>query len=87
MYAVSNGNVSKELSFRSGKTVLSVFLVFEEEVHQKTKSLKSLNGPDWLSARIRPRRLVRINPHKLTKSHNFCEKISVPQATKHTKAR
>ena len=32
-YAVSNGNVSKELSFRSGKTVLSV-LVFEERTSQ-----------------------------------------------------
>ena len=73
-YAVSNGNVSKELSFRSGKTVLSV-LVFEErssedEVTQKFELL--------MASAHQASELVQINPHKLTKSYNFAKKVSVP---------
>ena len=74
-YAVSNGNVSKELSFRSGKTVLSV-LVFEErssknEVTQKFELL--------MASAHQASEFVQINPHKLTKSYNFAKKLVFPK--------
>ena len=74
-YAISNGNISKELSFRSGKTVLSV-LVFEErssedEVTQKFELL--------MASAYQASELVQINPHKLTKSYNFAKKLVFPK--------
>ena len=74
-YAVSNANVSKELSFRSGKTVLSV-LVFEErsskdEVTQEFELL--------MASAHQASELVQINPHKLTKSYNFAKKLVFPK--------
>ena len=74
-YAVSNGNVSKELSFRSGKTVLSV-LVFEERTSEDevTRKFELL-----MASAHQASELVQINPNTLTKSYNFAKKLVFPK--------
>ena len=74
-YAVNNGKVSKELSFRSGKTVLSV-LVFEERSSEEevTQMFELL-----MASAHQASELVQINPHKLTKSYNFAKKLVFPK--------
>ena len=74
-YAVSNGNISKELSFRIGKGLLSV-LIFEEsttanEVAEKFELL--------LATKYRASELAQINPTTLRQNYNFAKKLVFPK--------
>ena len=74
-YAISNGNTSKELSFRIGKRLLSVW-IFRELSSQSevTEKFELLLATEYKAAE-----LAQINPTKLRQNYDFAKKLVFPK--------
>ena len=74
-YAISNGNSSKELTFRIGEGLLSV-LIFEKRTKQNevTEKFELL-----LATKYRASELAQINPTTLTQNYDFAKKLVFPK--------
>ena len=74
-YAISNGNISKELTFRIGEGLLSV-LIFEKRTTQNevTEKFELL-----LATKYRASELAQINPTTLRQNYDFAKKLVFPK--------
>ena len=77
-YMISNGTVSKELSFTGNKKRLGV-LIFGEHSTLKdiSREFELLLAKDYHSSE-----LLQINPQRLKKQHSFAEKLVFPSVQK-----
>ena len=74
-YAINNGSVSKEISFRIGKGLLSV-LIFQEQTSQNEVAEKF---ELLLATKYKSSELAQINPTKLRQNYDFAEKLVFPK--------